>query len=144
MVLILGACPATHAISGKDPLTRPMPTTPGDALPEGAGSPRQEVPQAWLRAICDRVEDCTVERNEALTRSYSGTEEDLRLSRLEARQALAQGVVRRWCELQVGRMPRSKAERVHLCLNQHQSCGAFYQCANYSVHMAQSHPARRP
>ena len=85
MVLILGACPATHAISGKDPLTRPMPTTPGDALPEGAGSPRQEVPQAWLRAICDRVEDCTVERNEALTRSYSGTEEDLRLSRLEAR-----------------------------------------------------------
>lgn len=136
LLCLLPSCATSAGISGHGSAARPGGAAAGPDSP-AAHSPRAPAfPAEWKHAICDRVEDCAVERNEALARSYGGTDEDVKLSRMEARQALASGVVRRWCDLQVGHMTRSNVERIHECLSHKRSCLPFYQCAAFPARSA--------
>ncbi len=81
-----------------------------------------------METICDRQEDCAIERNVALARAYGGTKADLESARLQARIALHSGYVRRWCLMRMSSLRRPQLMQIHKCLSR-TACEPFYQCA---------------
>lgn len=100
-----------------------------------------------LETICDRMEDCAIERNVALARGYGGNKADLEVARLQARVALHSGYVRRWCLMRLSGLPRPQLLQIHKCLAR-TACEPFYRCAHQarSVHQSRQAPpsARLP
>lgn len=142
VLLLLSACGPSVPIAGGG--ARGTTGGGGGAGPTARARPRPPaVPPEWVEMICDRVEDCSVERNVALAQSYGGTPADLDAARREARQALVSGAVRRWCQQQVEQLGKPDAARIHGCLKQQTACGAFYQCAAFPGG-APRVPPRRP
>lgn len=98
----------------------------------GAPPALPEAPREWVDALCDRVEDCAVERNTLLAKESGGVETDVEAARQEAQQALVSGDVRAFCLLRVKRLGRGEVERIHGCLKTEQGCDGFYRCADFS------------
>jgi hypothetical protein len=120
--------------------------TSGDGGTGPAADPRPRapaVPPEWVEMICDRVEDCSVERNVGLAQAYGGTPADVEAARHGARQSLVSGGVRRWCQMRVAQLERSDAARIHGCLKQQTTCGPFYQCADFPRAQARVAPRRK-
>lgn len=139
LTLILASCGPTTPIGGSGGTV-----AGGQGGPRAAPEPprRPAVPSEWVEMICDRVEDCSVERNVELAKAFGGTETDLEAARQEARQALVSGTVRRWCQMRVEQLQRPDAERIRGCLGQQTACGPFYQCARFGE--AEAGIAQRP
>lgn len=91
-----------------------------------------------MDAICDRVEDCAVERNVSLARSLAGTRDDVEAARDDARRAVLSGHARRWCLLQLSGLPVSTIRRAHRCLSK-TDCDPFFRCAGIQ---ARIHPPK--
>jgi hypothetical protein len=127
------------------PATDPRPQRPRGASRAGSETPRRaaaRIPPRWVESICDRVEDCAVERNVRLAKRYGGSPADIAAARREAQQALVSGVVRRWCLMRVGRLQRSEVKRIHQCLAK-RACALFYQCAAFPRARARPRPTAR-
>ena len=127
LLLLLGAgCPAQ---SFQAPAGFGKSTSPGNrARPETPG-----MAQLRRRAetICDRIEDCAIERNESLARTYGGTAQDITMARHQARRALHSGLVRRWCLLRLSGTAVKQIQRIHGCLS-NSACDPFYKCADFA------------
>jgi len=131
---LLAACPADRGIG---PGARVEPTTPSTR--QAAAEP---TPAEWLETICDRVEDCAVERNVALARENGGLAADVSAARSEARQALVSGGVRRWCLMRTRQLGRPEVKRIHDCLKR-TACTPFYECADFAGARLRSKPTNR-
>ena len=115
--------------------------TGGSTVPPRGDEPRERpAPPEWVETICNRVEDCAVERNVRLARDFGGNPADVAAAKREARQALVSGAVRRWCLLRIKRLRVPQVQRIHGCLKR-LSCTPFYRCANFPGAHARS---RRP
>lgn len=110
---------------------RPPPRSPPDA--------NAAVAKRTMETICDRMEDCAIERNVALARAFGGSKADLEAARLQARVALHSGYVRRWWLMRLSTLSRSQLLRIHKCLDR-TDCDPFYRCA---LRARSSGPSRR-
>ncbi len=121
---------------------------PGSGTGEVRARARRGAPDAAAlkrarEAICDRVEDCAIERNVALARAFGGTPADIDVARMQARLVLHSGYVRRWCQMRMGRHGRGLLMRLHGCLAV-TACEPFYRCvAQTRGRMAPAAPAAR-
>jgi len=127
-VLLIGAigagCP--NEARGPGPRTGPDRRRP---TPDPRSEADAAAAKRALETICDRMEDCAIERNVALARGYGGDKADLEAARLQARVALHSGYVRRWCLMRLSGLPRSQLLRIHGCLAR-TACDPFYRCAH--------------
>lgn len=141
----LSACSSQLGLAQGGP--RSLQAATVDKTEEQPGSPppaRPEVPKAWVDALCDRVEDCAVERNTALAKESGGVDEDVEAARREAEQALVSGDVRTFCLLRVTRLGRADAGRIHGCLKSERDCAGFYRCADFAGAEARVRPRPQP
>jgi len=136
--VFLLACPG----SATDPRPR-RPRGPSRADSETPRRAAARIPPRWVETICDRVEDCAVERNVRLARRYDGSPRDIAAARREAQQALVSGMVRRWCLMRVGRLQRSDVKRIRQCLAK-RACSPFYRCAAFPQARVRARARRRP
>jgi hypothetical protein len=99
------------------------------------------LPREWVEAICDRVEDCAVERNAALAKESGGNDQDVGAAMADAREALVSGSVRSFCLLRTRKLGRPDAERIHGCLGTNKGCADFYRCADFPGSESRARPA---
>ncbi len=112
----------------------PNPRTGGDhrrSATQPRTGPIGAVAKRALETICDRMEDCAIERNVALARTFGGNKADLEAARLQARVALHSGYVRRWWLMRLSGLSGANLMRIHKCLAR-TACDPFYQCAKLS------------
>jgi len=122
---VVTGCPASAI--GPGPRTGPD----RQARTEPRRTPGGEVAKRALETITDRMEDCAIERNVALARSFGGNKADLESARLQARIALHSGYVRRWWLMRLSGLTGSQLMRIHKCLDR-TACDPFYRCAQKS------------
>lgn len=120
--LQLSACAGPQPIAGTAP-----PGPPPGPQPERSREPGEGAPDGLLQALCDRYEDCVVERNENLARAVGSTPLDLDAAREEARTAVLVGAARRWCQLRLGAIEPASLRARQACLAQ-KECGALSRC----------------
>jgi hypothetical protein len=135
--LLLGGvsagCPV-HTI-GPDTRTGADRQPPTTDRPTG---PRSAVAKRALETICDRMEDCAIERNVGLARTFGGNKTDLEAARLQARVALHSGYVRRWWLMRLSGLSASKLLQIHKCLAR-TACDPFYRCAEKARNAGTNH-----
>lgn len=127
----LGACTGQIGISGGGPTAAEPARVAGTRPVVAPGPARPELPREWVEGICDRVEDCAVERNTTLVEKSGGTPEDVAAAKHEAQQALVSGDVRAFCLIRTRKLSRQEAERIVGCQKRVTGCEAFYQCADF-------------
>ncbi len=125
-VLLLGGvgagCPASAIGPGPRTGTDQRPRT------EPRADPGRAVARRAMETICDRMEDCAIERNVALARTFGGNKAALEAARLQARIALHSGYVRRWWLMRLSGLTGSQLLQIHKCLDR-TACDPFYRCA---------------
>lgn len=94
-----------------------------------------------METLCDRMEDCAIERNVALARGFGGNKADLEVARLQARIALHSGYVRRWCLMRLSSVAKPQLMRIHKCLAR-TACDPFYRCSQRIRTASPRHRAR--
>jgi len=139
-LLLLGGasagCPNEALGPGTQPAHRRQPAS------KTSTDPAEVVSKRAMETICDRMEDCAIERNVALARGYGGNTADLEAARLQARIALHSGYVRRWCLMRLSRRAQPELMQIHKCLAR-TSCEPFYRCAQ-QTQSAGAHSRARP
>ena len=121
----------------------PDPNTGGDRRrppTDPRTGPTGEAAKRALETICDRMEDCAIERNVALARTFGGNSADLEAARLQARVALHSGYVRRWWLMRLSGLSASQLMRIHKCLAR-TACDPFYRCAKLARNAIPIHRA---
>ncbi|MFH2010559.1 MAG: hypothetical protein ABI333_28420 [bacterium] len=122
-VLLGGGCPNEKSGPGARTARPADPSRRARRASLDAAPLRQQI-----ETICDRMEDCAVERNVDLARTYGGTPADITLAREQARTVLHTGFVRRWCQQRLHALTLRDIVRIHRCLRR-TACDPFFKCA---------------
>ena len=127
-VLLIAMGLNLSACAGPRPIAAAGPSTPPPAAPvEGSRGTIEGAQDGLLQTLCDRYEDCVVERNETLARAVGGLPADVDAAREEARASVLVGAARRWCQLRLGALDPAGLRARQACLAQRE-CGALARC----------------